>query len=41
MAISERQLPSDFGKRYWFWILAKFLVVMLSSKKSTPSEQIG
>jgi hypothetical protein len=40
MASSERQIPRDIGNRYWFWIWAKLLAVVPSSKKSTSSEQI-
>ena len=40
MASSERQIPSDIGARYCFWIWAELLVVIPSSKKTTSSEQI-
>jgi hypothetical protein len=40
MANSERQILSDIGNRYWFWIWAKLLAVVLSSKKSRSSEQL-
>jgi hypothetical protein len=39
-ANSERQILSDIGDRYWFWIWAKLLAVVPSSKEPTSSEQI-
>jgi len=40
MPCSERQILSDIGDRYCFWIWEKLLVVVPSSKKTTSSKQI-
>jgi len=40
MASSERQIPSDIGNRYCFWIWEKLIAIVPSSKKSTSNEQI-
>jgi hypothetical protein len=40
MASSERQILSDIGNRYCFWIWAQLLAVAPLSKKPTSSEQI-